>query len=87
MADSPEFLRKVQEKRIARMKKVDQFDPETRTLIHHYGLHIVNSFVQVGVSNPKHIKHLVECVLDEFSPTRGSYSKQGLRTELVKSHA
>ncbi|OZA34380.1 MAG: hypothetical protein B7X92_10375 [Novosphingobium sp. 17-62-9] len=74
----------VQQKRQARMAKVDQFDPETRTLIHHYGLNVVNAFVQVGVTKPKHIRHLVECVLDEFSPTRGSYSAQGIRTPVIE---
>lgn len=78
-----EHQAKVQAKRQARMAKVDEFDPETRTLIHNYGYTVVNSFVQLGVTKPKHIRHLVECVLDEFSPTRGSFSCQGIRTQVI----
>ena len=73
----------VQAKRQARMAKVDEFDPATRTLIHNYGYTVVNAFVQLGVTKPKHIRHLVECVLDEFSPTRGSFSCQGIRTQVI----
>ena len=36
--------------------------------------------MDVGVEKPKHIRHVVETVLNEFSPTRGSFSAQGIRT-------
>ncbi|PCI04625.1 MAG: hypothetical protein COB78_10050 [Hyphomicrobiales bacterium] len=77
------FAEMVTIKRKKRMEKVDQFDPKTRALIHEYGLSVVQSFVDVGIKNPKHIKHLVETVLNEFSPTRGSFSIQGIRNENI----
>ena len=77
----------VQAKRRARMERVDQFDPETRALIHQYGFNVVNSFVQCGVTKPRHIKHLVERILDEFSPTRGTFSNQGVRVALIDPKA
>jgi hypothetical protein len=55
-----------------------------RLLVHKYGFTVVKTCMDLGVRQPKHITHLVECILDEFSPTRGSYSKQGVRTEVVK---
>lgn len=61
------------------MAEVDAFDPAIRTLIHAYGLTVVKSIYDLGVKKPSHIKHIVETVLDEFSPTRGSYSAQGIR--------
>lgn len=70
--------------REARMARVDQFDPATRTLVYNYGLNIVQNFHQLGVTKPNHIRHLVEAVLDEFSPTRGSFSQQGIRNTLNK---
>lgn len=77
-----EFQVKVQAKRVKRMNEIDQFDPATRTLIHAYGFNIVKAFSDLGVKKPSQIKHLVEMVLDEFSPTRGSYSIQGVRTQI-----
>jgi hypothetical protein len=85
---SPYFLMPLQEivdvKRERRMAKVDAFDPATRSLVHEYGLTVVTALREVGVTKPSQIKHIVETVLNEFSPTRGSYSKQGRRTEIEK---
>lgn len=67
-------------KRVSRMRKIDALPPEIRALVHAYGYSVVNNFMACGVTKPKHIRHLVETVLDEFSPTRGSYSRQGIRT-------
>ena len=77
MDSIPEF---VAHKRVARMDMVDNYPPAIRALVHDYGLNVVKAFLDCGVNKPKRIKHLVEIVLDEFSPTRGSYSSQGLRT-------
>lgn len=74
-----EFQQEVQARRCRRMSIVDRMSPEMRALVHEYGLHIVWNFIQVGVTKPKHIRHLVECVLDEFSPTRGATSNQGTK--------
>lgn len=70
------------QRRASRMEKVDQFDPAIRALIHEYGLATVQALMDCGVTKPKQIKHIVETILDEFSPTRGTYSGQGHRVEV-----
>lgn len=80
------FQDMVNRKRLARMSKVDQMPPEIKELVHMYGLTVVNTFIDCGVNKPKHIRHLVETVLDEFSPTRGTFSSQGKRTELIHNN-
>lgn len=70
-------------KRAARMERVDGFDPETRALVHQYGLNVVTQFHNQNITSPSKIRHLVETVLDEFSPTRGTFSGQGRRVELI----
>lgn len=82
MRDPDEHQRFVDGKRTARMARVDALSPELRALVHEYGYNIVDNFIRLGVPKPKHIRHLVEMVLDEFSPTRGAYSRQGIRTEV-----
>lgn len=69
----------VDTKRERRMSRVDAFDPEVRKLVHEYGLTIVDAIYSLGVKKPNQIRHIVETVLNEFSPTRGSYSSQGRR--------
>ena len=69
----------IDERRRQRMARIDQMPYEVRTLVHEYGLNTVNSFLDCGVRDPRRIRHLVEVVLDEFSPTRGARSSQGLR--------
>lgn len=68
-------------RRAERMDKIDRMPPELRALVHEYGLTVVNTLLQCGVTNPRRIKHIVETVLDEFSPTRGTRSIQGIRGE------
>lgn len=63
-----------------RMTWIDQQPKAIRELVHEYGLNIVKAFMDCGMKQPKHIRHCVERVLDEFSPTRGTYSSQGIRT-------
>lgn len=65
------------------MDRVDEYSPEIRALIHEYGLNVVQALLDAGVAKPRRIKHIVETILDEFSPTRGSYSRQGVRTEVA----
>lgn len=79
-----EHQRWVDEKRARRMAAVDRLPADIRHLVNEYGLNVVNSCLAVGVKKPKQIKHLVETILDEFSPTRGSYSSQGIRTEVAR---
>lgn len=76
---TPESIAKVEHNRRVRMQLIDSLDPETRSLVKEYGWSVVSSFRDIGVMKPRHIRHLVETVLDEFSPTRGSSSSQGLR--------
>lgn len=64
------------------MAEIDEFDPAIRSLIHEYGYPVVKAIYDLGVTKPKHIRHIVETVLNEFSPTRGSYSIQGRRTQV-----
>lgn len=71
----------IQIKRLERFEQIDNLPPDLRALTNDYGWNIVNQFMGLGVKKAKHIRHLVETVLDEFSPTRGSFSKQGVRTE------
>lgn len=73
----------VDAKRRARMEHVDNMPADLRKLVHEYGLPVVKTCMDLGVTKPRHIRHLVETVLDNFSPTRGCYSKQGIRTEVT----
>jgi hypothetical protein len=59
-----------------RMSFIDRMSPELRACVHDYSLSVVRAFMDIGVREPRHIRHLVETVLDEFSPTRGSSSRQ-----------
>ena len=70
-------------RRKERFDVIDNLPPEMRGLINDYGYTIVRAYVDLGVVKEKHIRHLVETVLNEFSPTRGSYSVQGIRTEVI----
>lgn len=71
----------IDEKRQQRMGEIDRLAPDMRELVHEYGWTVVKSFLDCGVRAPNRIRHLVETVLNEFSPTRGSYSSQGPRRQ------
>jgi len=70
---------KVQARRQHRMAAIDEWPKEHRELVHEYGLTVVLPFIQCGVRKPNQIKHLIETVLNEFSPTRGAASCQGTK--------
>lgn len=74
-------------KRAARMQRIDEMPQQLREMVHQYGLNVVTAFLQSGVSSPKAMRHCVETVLDEFSPTRGSFSSQGKRVSLINPPA
>lgn len=74
-----EFCAAIDRKRAARMSAFDSQTPAVRNLANEYGWTTVDSFLRLGVTNPRHIRHLVETVLNEFSPTRGSHASQGIR--------
>jgi len=73
----------VDAKRAARMAQIDALPPATRDLVHEYGFTVVKPFLELGVTKPRHIRHLVETVLNEFSPTRGSFAHQGPKSVLA----
>lgn len=79
MDDRDEFQRKAEERRVARMDRIDHLPAEMRVLVNEYGYNVVNSFMSHGVTKARSVRHLVETVLDEFSPTRGTGSAQGVR--------
>jgi hypothetical protein len=60
-----EHLAIVQRKSAARMNAIDNMSPAVRELIHNYGYMVVKSFLDIGITKPAHIRHLVEVVLDE----------------------
>lgn len=74
---------RVRDNRVRRMERIDAMPSDMRKLVHAYGLTVVETCTALGVTQPRHIRHIVETVLDEFSPTRGSHSQQGVRTEVV----
>lgn len=79
-----EFEARIAQRRRERMERVDAMPSELRELVHAYGLRVVDTCLALGVKQPRHIKHIVEAVLDEFSPTRGSHSSQGTRCYIDK---
>lgn len=78
-ADEATFYKIIDQRRRARMDRIDLMSKDLRELVHDYGLNVVNAFLESGVTKPNRIRHLVETVLNEFSPTRGSNSSQGIR--------
>lgn len=74
-------------KRANRMNKIDDLSPELRALVHEYGLTVVNCFLDINVTKPKQIRHIVERILDEFSPTRGTFSQQGVRGPTINTRS
>lgn len=69
-------------RRAERMSEIDKLPPPLRECVHDYGWAIVHTLLELGIEKPRHIRHIVELVLDEFSPTRGSLSAQGIRPSL-----
>lgn len=72
----------VDRKRSQRMERIDALPADIRALVNEYGFHVVNTLMNSGVTKASGIRHVVETILDEFSPTRGSFSQQGIRTEV-----
>lgn len=77
----------IDQKRRRRMERIDNLSPEMRGLVHEYGFTVVGAFLDLGITKPNQIRHAVETVLDEFSPTRGSFSRQGIRTQVHEQTA
>lgn len=77
-----EFMAIITRRRTARMRTIDALPPDIRACVHDYGWTTVSAFLDIGVTKARHIRHLVDTVLNEFSPTRGSSSAQGIRAAL-----
>jgi hypothetical protein len=83
MRDADEHQQFVDGKRQRRMAEIDSQPPAIRELVHEYGWPVVKTCMDLGINQPRHIRHLVETVLNEFSPTRGSFAAQGIRPPLL----
>lgn len=76
----PESLQEIADRRrAARMQSVDGMPEDWRALVHAYGFNVVHAMQTCGVKKAAHCRHLIETVLDELSPIRGSKSSQGTR--------
>jgi hypothetical protein len=69
-------------KRAQRFEAIDALPKDIRELVHAYGYTVVKTAMDLGIKKPKQIKHMVETVLNEFSPTRASFSVQGTRNDM-----
>lgn len=47
---------------ISRMEKIDKMPEGIRALVHEYGLGVVQAFLDIGVTKPKQIAHLIGTV-------------------------
>jgi len=59
----PEYRRLNQK----RMAEIDAQPPEIRALVHEFNWTVVKAFLDCGVTKPKHIRHLINRVLDGAS--------------------
>lgn len=75
----------VDAKRRRRMEEIDKMPADLRELVHAYGLTVVRALMDCGVKKPNQIRHVVETILDEFSPTRSTRSFQGPRAHTLKA--
>lgn len=81
----PSYADKIEQRRAARMRAFDSWPPELRDLVNEYGFKIIDTMLQHKVTKPKAIRHIVETILDECVPTRGSRSAQGTQSRLEPS--
>ena len=76
-----EAFKVIDRRREARMARIDALPSDIRELVNEYSFAVVDALMSVGVTKAKHIRHVVETVLDNFSPTRATHTYQG-RPEL-----
>jgi len=62
------------------MQTIDSLPEDWRALVHEYGFAVVMAMIGCGVKKPRHARHIINTVLDELSPLRGSFSNQGTKT-------
>ena len=70
----------VDQRRLAHMQTIDNLPEDWRALVHEHGFNVVMAMLDCGVKKAKHARHIINTVLDELSPVRGSFSSQGTRT-------
>jgi hypothetical protein len=80
--DREEFNALLTAKRVRRMDRIDSMPPGLRECVHEFGLNVVDACLSYGVTKPERIRHLVNTILNELSPTRGTFSQQGVRTKV-----
>jgi hypothetical protein len=78
--DDVAFRAIVERRRAARMEVIDRLPEDVRQCVHDYGWTVVKTLMDLGLKKPKHIRHVVETILNEFSPTRGTYASQGTKS-------
>lgn len=61
-----------------RMGRIDDFPPELRRLIHEFGYHAVNAFLDYQITNPKTIRYLI-CAARGIMPDSGHAVKENHR--------
>ena len=54
------------------MQKVDNLTPELRSVVHDWGFCLVDNFMMCGVTNAKHIRHLINLTIMETRTGGGS---------------
>lgn len=83
--DTERFRGIVDRRRNERMAQFDGLPADVRACANDYGWRVVKTMLDLGITKSRHIRHVVETILDEFSPTRGTSTAQGPRTELAKA--
>lgn len=73
----------IDERRRKRMGVVDEYPADVRACVHEYGLNVTKTLYDIGITKARHIRHVVETVLNEFSPTRGTFSAQGIAAPTI----
>lgn len=83
--DPREHQAYVDNARRKRMRAIDGLPADIRQCVHEYGYTVVRALLDCGVKKARHMRHVVETVLDEFSPTRGSRAAQGPRNRAMEN--
>lgn len=78
------FRQLIQRRTAGRMARIDAMPKALRECVHDYGLFVVDTLLQAGVTKPKQVRHIVETILDEFSPTRQTRSSQGTLSDYYR---
>lgn len=61
--EAPNFNASLVDRAMKRMARVDAMPPELRQIVYEHSLEVVQEFLNMGVTIPKRIKHLIDTVL------------------------